>query len=77
MGGETEECWKVTDSNDLEAAILPRSVLSPSVRVITVLPGGENHRIDLCTLEMPLKPKVYQISLVAEKRNDIYLILHN
>ena len=38
MGGETEERWKVTDSNDLEAAILPRSVLSPSVRVITVIP---------------------------------------
>lgn len=77
MGGETEERWKVADSNDREAAIVPRSVLCPSVRLVTVLPGGENRRIDLCTLEIPLKLKVYQISLVAEKRKDVYLILHN
>lgn len=77
MRGETEKLWKVTDSNDGENATLPRSVLPPSVCLITVLPGGENRRIDLCTLEIPQKLKVYQISLVAEKRKDVYLILHN
>lgn len=77
MRGETEKLWKVTDSNDRENATLARSVLPPSVRLITVLPGGENHRVDLCTLEIPQKLKVYQIGLVAEKRKDVYLILHN
>ena len=35
MGGERDKHWEVTDSNGRDTAILPRSVLSLNVRLIT------------------------------------------